>query len=192
MAYNNGITVVAEEIQFWTPPGCGEGIVALKGMETREWAARPPPPFTAQRKSTKQTSRRFLFREKSQSLRRQGSTKLSPDFPLLQQPEQGQRVRPQRQPRFPHRSCRVAGREWTPDQKTKWFYERARGSYQTAKNREGTTEAKRRDFETKYPPHQRFTKEDLAKFENAWRSQPHIVAAAAKKLHPFYDFGKQR
>ena len=76
---------------------------------------------------------------------------------------------------------RVSRREWTPNQQSRWFYERARGSYQTAKMREGTTPAKRREFDQRYPVQQRFTKEDLAKFENAWRGEPHWVSKGAQK-----------
>jgi hypothetical protein len=76
---------------------------------------------------------------------------------------------------------RVSRREWTPDQQSHWFYERARGSYQTAKIRVGTTPARRREFDQREPAHQRFTKEDLAKFENAWRGEPHWVSKGAQK-----------
>ncbi|MBE3064042.1 MAG: AIPR family protein, partial [Spirochaetes bacterium] len=76
---------------------------------------------------------------------------------------------------------RVSRREWAPDQRSMWFYERARGSYQTAKGREGNTPAKRRQFEQRYPSNQRFTKEDLAKFENAWFGLPHIVSRGGQK-----------
>jgi hypothetical protein len=76
---------------------------------------------------------------------------------------------------------RVSRREWTPDQKTRWFYERARGSYQTAKAREGTTPARLRVFEDCYPTEKRFTKEDLAKFENFWLGLPHVVSRGAQK-----------
>jgi len=62
-----------------------------------------------------------------------------------------------------------------------WFYERARGSYQTARAREGSTDARRRAFDKKYPSHQRFTKEDLAKFDNCWRGYPHIVNRGGQK-----------
>jgi hypothetical protein len=81
---------------------------------------------------------------------------------------------------------RVASREWTPDQQTRWFYERARGSYQTAKSREASTPAKRKDFEKRYPANQRFTKEDLAKFENAWLGLPHIVSRGSQKNFDYF------
>ena len=41
--------------------------------------------------------------------------------------------------------------------------------------------AKRREFDQRYPVQQRFTKEDLAKFENAWRGEPHWVSKGAQK-----------
>ncbi len=43
---------------------------------------------------------------------------------------------------------RVSLREWSTDQQTQWFYERARGSYQTAKAREGKTPAKKRELKS--------------------------------------------
>lgn len=76
---------------------------------------------------------------------------------------------------------RVAKREWTPDQTSKWFYERARGSYQTARSREGTTEGLRKKFDREFPTHQRFTKEELAKFENCWRGLPYVVNRGGQK-----------
>ncbi len=74
---------------------------------------------------------------------------------------------------------------WAPavrgDQRqTKWFYERARGQYQDAKASQPTP-AKRRAFSLEHPTKQRFTKTDLAKFENTWDQLPHIVSRGAQK-----------
>lgn len=63
---------------------------------------------------------------------------------------------------------------------TKWFYERARGQYQDSLGREGTP-AKMRLFKTVHPTNQKFTKTDLAKFENSWDQLPHIVSLGAEK-----------
>lgn len=84
---------------------------------------------------------------------------------------------------------RVSSREWTPDQRTRWFYERARGSYQTAKTREGTTPARIRMFEDRFPSNKRFSKEDLAKFENVWLGLPYVVSRGAQKN--FVNFMQQ-
>ena len=74
---------------------------------------------------------------------------------------------------------------WAPavggsQRQSKWFYERARGQYQDAKASE-TTPARRRAFSAENPTRQRFTKTDLAKFENTWDQLPHIVSRGAQK-----------
>jgi hypothetical protein len=63
---------------------------------------------------------------------------------------------------------------------TRWFYERARGQYQDALAQEGTP-ARKRMFKTVHPTNQKFTKTDLAKFENSWDQLPHIVSLGAEK-----------
>jgi hypothetical protein len=51
---------------------------------------------------------------------------------------------------------------------TKWFYERARGQYKNARIKEGFTKAKQKAFDLKNPKSQMFTKEELAKYVNAY------------------------
>lgn len=61
---------------------------------------------------------------------------------------------------------------------TKWFYERARGQYST--HLRGLTAAQRRKFQAVYPKSQVFTKTDMARYENTWRMNPHIVKKGAQ------------
>ncbi|MCX9012963.1 MAG: AIPR family protein [Candidatus Methanoperedens sp.] len=63
---------------------------------------------------------------------------------------------------------------------TRWYYERARGQYLDEKGREGTP-ARKKAFEATNPTRQKFTKTDLAKFENTWNQLPHIVSRGAEK-----------
>jgi hypothetical protein len=74
---------------------------------------------------------------------------------------------------------------WAPavggtQRQTKWFYERARGQYQVALASERTP-ARRRTFSTEHPSQQRFSKTDVAKFENTWDQLPYIVSRGAQK-----------
>lgn len=73
---------------------------------------------------------------------------------------------------------------------TKWFYERARGQYKNARIKEGFTKTKQKIFDQKSPQNQMFTKEDLAKFINAYREVcdgkkiligPHFVVRGNQK-----------
>jgi hypothetical protein len=74
---------------------------------------------------------------------------------------------------------------WAPaddgsGQETRWFYERARGQYADALARERTP-ARQRIFKTLHPLRQKFTKADAAKFEHSWAQLPHIVSRGAEK-----------
>jgi hypothetical protein len=74
---------------------------------------------------------------------------------------------------------------WTPpvegsQRLTRWFYERARGQYQVSKSREGTP-ARQKAFVAVHPPQQKFTKTDLAKFVNSWGQRPHLVSRGGEK-----------
>ena len=84
----------------------------------------------------------------------------------------------------------LSRRIWAPatdgsQRQTCWFYERARGQYQDALARESTP-ARKKQFRLQNPPSQKFTKTDLAKFENTWDQRPHIVSLGAQKN--FADF----
>lgn len=63
---------------------------------------------------------------------------------------------------------------------THWFYERARGQYADAHARERTP-ARQRQFKLRNPLNQKFTKTDLAKFENTWDQLPWTVSFGAEK-----------
>jgi hypothetical protein len=73
---------------------------------------------------------------------------------------------------------------------TKWFYERARGQYKNARIKEGFTKAKQKAFDLKNPKSQMFTKEELAKYVNAYQEildgkklliGPHFVVRGNQK-----------
>jgi hypothetical protein len=74
---------------------------------------------------------------------------------------------------------------WAPavagsGQETKWFYERARGQYADALNRERTV-ARQKAFKVQYPLKQKFVKTDVAKWINSWNLKPWMVSRGAEK-----------
>lgn len=62
---------------------------------------------------------------------------------------------------------------------TKWFYERARGSYRD--KQAYLTRAQKRKFLNEYPKSQTFTKTDLAKYLMVWTDKAYIVNRGAQK-----------
>ena len=69
-------------------------------------------------------------------------------------------------------------------QRSKWFYERARGQYKDKKAY--GTPAQRRKFEAEFPRYQMITKTDLAKYILSFEMEPHIVSRGAQKC--FLEF----
>ena len=76
-----------------------------------------------------------------------------------------------------------------PGETTRWFYERARGQWEVARIREGTTPSKLRTFDHKTPRKQKVDKNLLAKAINAWNELPHIVSQGGQKC--FIKFMQQ-
>ena len=70
---------------------------------------------------------------------------------------------------------------WCPGEQGRWFYERARGQYQVAKARIGTTRARTRRFNEQTPPARKITKTDLARYLNCWKQNPDLVGCGAQK-----------
>jgi len=83
---------------------------------------------------------------------------------------------------------------WAPGQQTRWYYERTRGQYHVERNRRAPTQAKERVFDLQHPTRQRFTKTDLAKYENSWDQKPFLVSMGAQKNFVKYmsDLRKER
>jgi len=66
---------------------------------------------------------------------------------------------------------------------TKWFYERARGQY--ANTQAKMTPTQKKKFLLQHPRYQMITKTDLAKFENSFNQMPDFVSKGAQ-----WNFGK--
>jgi hypothetical protein len=70
---------------------------------------------------------------------------------------------------------------------TKWFYERARGSYRD--KQAYLTKAQKSKFAAEYPSAQTFTKTDLAKYLMVWTDKAYFVNRGAQKN--FAEFAKK-
>jgi hypothetical protein len=70
---------------------------------------------------------------------------------------------------------------WAPGEVSRWFYERARGQWEVARSRTGTTPARLRKFDQEIPKKQKLDKILLARTVNAWSELPHIVSRGGQK-----------
>jgi hypothetical protein len=181
MAYNNGITVVAEKIVFGKLKNGHEGIVELQGMQIVNGGQTTASIHRSAKEFEADLSKVYV----QGKIVTVDSARFNEVVPFISRYANSQNKVTETDLQANHRFHvgleRVAKREWTPDQTSKWFYERARGSYQTARSRAGTTEGLRKKFDREFPTHQRFTKEELAKFENCWRGLPYVVNRGGQK-----------
>ena len=80
----------------------------------------------------------------------------------------------------------LANNTWLPDAKSRWFYERARGSYGAAEAKASYSVVQKRRFTQETPKSRRFSKTDLAKYLNAWDGLPHLVSFGNQKNFQFF------
>lgn len=66
------------------------------------------------------------------------------------------------------------------NKQTIWFFERVKGQYKEAFNKE-PTKSKQNAFKLKYPRNQMIIKSDVAKYMNLWHQKPFHVAKGAQK-----------
>jgi hypothetical protein len=89
----------------------------------------------------------------------------------------------------------VSRTEWTPisghGSASKWYFERARGSYAVEKSEAGSP-SKQAQFTAIYPPAQKFGKNELALYENTWNCLPYFVCRGGQKNFAEYVDRLQR
>lgn len=83
------------------------------------------------------------------------------------------------------------------NKQTIWFFERVKGQYREALNKE-PTKSKQNAFKLKYPRNQVILKSQIAKYLNIWKQLPHHVSKGGQKNYNFFlkdvekEFGKKK
>lgn len=183
LAFNNGIAITASSLRLASLPDGGDGIVALDDVQIVNGGQTTASIFAARRDADLS---RLAVAAKITVVR----PELLDDFvPSITRYANSQN-RINEADFFANDPYHVeierfSRTVWAPaadgaQRQTKWFYERSRGQYQDELAREETP-GRKRAFKSVYPTSQKFTKTDLAKFENAWAAMPHAVSLGAEK-----------
>lgn len=180
LAYNNGLTATADEIEvgMWH----GETVIhRLKGLQIVNGAQTTASIHRAAKLKEIDPKRVAV----AMKLTRVEPAKLGEFVPLIaryantQNPVQLADLSANGE--FHVALERLSERTWCPGQESRWFYERTRGAYQVALARHGTTPAKKKEFERETPKSRHFGKTDLAKYCMSWWEQPQFVSRGAQK-----------
>lgn len=189
LAYNNGITVVAEELDIGPISSGMNGIRRIKGMQIVNGGQTTASIHRAG-KGEKTGKYRGIAADLGKVFVHAKVTvieqaKFDEMVPLISRYSNTQNKVTEVDLRANHAFHIGVERKslstWTPGESSKWFYERARGSYQTLKSRRSSTQKQKADFEKEYPTSQRISMQDLAKFENCWHEQPHVASRGGQK-----------
>lgn len=75
----------------------------------------------------------------------------------------------------------LANNTWLDDGRSRWFYERARGSYLAAEQKASYRASERQAFKTQTPKQRRLSKLDVARYLTAWIGMPYRVCLGGQK-----------
>jgi hypothetical protein len=185
LAYNNGISVTASEIELTDLPDGGRGFRRIKNLQIVNGGQTTASIHHAVRRDRADVS----------AIRVPAKLTIVPEerldeiVPLISRYANSQNKISEADfsanDPFHVRVEELSRTIWAPAtggtlRQTRWFYERARGQYADALGRAGTP-AQQRKFKQEHPRAQKFTKTDLAKFENTWDQRPQIVSRGAQK-----------
>jgi len=185
LAFNNGLVLVCDEAAFERSEDGSLGLAFLKGLQIVNGGQTTSSIYFASRddrtidlshvmvpakiiilKGSQDEARERLISNVSRYANSQNAVKmsdLSANRPFHVQLE------------------KLANETWCPDGATRWFYERAAGAYNVMLLREGTSPAKRRKLQDMIGPRRKLSKNDIAKYHEAWRGRPNQVALAGEK-----------
>jgi hypothetical protein len=181
MAYNNGISMTVDDMVVARSPESGLQITHMKGLQIVNGGQTTASIHRARKRDRISLARVHV----PAKITRLPSERIDEMIPKISRYANTQNVIQEadfssNEP-FHIALERLSESIWTPGAQSRWFYERARGQYRTAMNKQGDTPARLRVFRERTPPSQRFSKTDLAKFVNSWERLPHLVSSGAQK-----------
>jgi hypothetical protein len=185
MAYNNGIVIIADEIRIERTVDGSPGITWLRGMQIVNGGQTTASMYFTKKKYPSTDLGRTRVPAKIIILKKTDSSDEESLISDISRYANSQNVINQadlsaNKP-FHVEMERLSLTIWCPDGQGRWFYERARGSYNTLLAREGSTPAKLRQLRESVPASRKITKTDLAKYIMAWEQQPDVVSLGAQK-----------
>jgi hypothetical protein len=185
MAYNNGIVIVTDEAHLGADSAGKQGILWLKGMQIVNGGQTTASIYFTKKKNPETNLRLVRVPAKIIVLKSSDSAdeeKLISDISKYANSQNSVKISDLSANKPFHIEIeKLALSTYCPDGVSRWFYERAAGSYNVMLAREGTTPAQLRRLKDSIPTSRRITKTDLAKYLMAWNQKPNLVGLGAQK-----------
>ncbi|MEI7606953.1 MAG: AIPR family protein [Rhodospirillaceae bacterium] len=185
MAYNNGIVLVADELNLGRTEDGGPGIQWIRGMQIVNGGQTTASLYFLKRKDSSIDLSKVRVPAKVIVLRSADFIQeeaLISDISRFANSQNAVKLSDLSANKPFHVELeKLALSTYCPDGVGRWFYERASGSYNTMLAREGYTSTKLKQIKDAIPTSRRITKTDLAKYLNTWSERPHDVSFGSQK-----------
>jgi hypothetical protein len=185
MAYNNGIVIVADEASVVSPVGGGFALAWLKGMQIVNGGQTTASIYFTKKKNPEIRLGRVRVPAKIIILHSDNPAEeesLIADISKFSNTQNAVKASDLSANKPYHVEIeKLALSTYCPDGASRWFYERAAGSYNVMLAREGNTPARLRAVKENIPPARKIGKTDLAKYMNAWDRRPDLVSLGSQK-----------
>ncbi|WP_270933289.1 AIPR family protein [Falsiroseomonas oryzae] len=188
MAFNNGVVMIADEAGYEATADGGPGIAWLRGVQIVNGGQTTASIYFTKKKAADtdlrsvrvpakiiilgaggedgEAAREALVSNVSRFANSQSAVKvsdLSANRPFHRQLEQ------------------LSQSTFCPDGTTRWFYERAAGSYNVMLARKGDTASRLKKLKAEFPPAKKFNKTELAKCLMTWAGFPQVASFGLQK-----------
>ena len=182
LAYNNGISITARDISFGQGEDGQRTLRRLVDFQIVNGGQTTASLHNARKKYKLDLSKIFVQAKISVVGERTDEEVLVREISLYSNSQNKIKASDPLSGGTFHRELEKISREtWTPDHRTKWFYERANGQYAVAKQLAGNAIGGSQKFEREFPKSQRMQKTDIAKFLLAWQGAPDIASLGGEK-----------
>lgn len=185
MAYNNGIVLIADELNLGRTADGGPGIQWMRGMQIVNGGQTTASLYFSKKKDASIDLSQVRVPAKIIVLRSEDPIQeeaLISDISRFANSQNAVKLSDLSANKPFHVELeKLALSTYCPDGVGRWFYERAAGSYNTMLARDGTTPAKLKQLKESIPTSRKITKTDIAKYLNTWDQKPHDVSFGSQK-----------
>lgn len=185
-SYNNGIAVTAESIEFRYDDEGKRFIKKIKGFQIVNGGQTTASIHRAKKVDDVDVSK-ILVPTKITVVEKDMLRRIVPKISRYSNSQNAVKQSDFHSDNVYHRLIKELSQQtYIPGESGKWYYERMRGDYQNDKFKlENNSEQKKR-FADQTPLSRKFTKEDIAKYINAWEQKPYFVCTGAQKNFIFF------
>ena len=181
LAYNNGISITVDEVGYAKRNDGTLGIARVKGMQIVNGGQTTASIHRAKARDKMDLSE-VRLQAKITEIQPQKIEELAKNISKYSNAQTAVNVTDfSANDPFHIKLQQLSETVFSPGELHRWFYERARGQYETARNREGSTPARLKAFDSVTPKKQKFDKTSLVKVENSWRQKPDWVAKGTQR-----------